>query len=170
MFKKLESSERIGLFIIAATVIFIASQLTIAWILGPDLYTLADLQLSFRPNFFYEILGNLSEQSISRLLDHFYLDFFHPFFYGTALYLMLAFFRQHLKFPRHFIFLPFIASFADFFENIAELFIILEINTRHDEIFYVASGFSFLKWITVLICLLQLTFYSILFLRMKIRD
>ena len=106
-----------------SAILYAASQITIGLILlplGPA--RVLELQTSVSPEFISSVLGDWRAAGTLRVfINHFYLDFFHPFFYGALLLALMARFLNVARVSPRWNWLllaPILAAAMDLCENI----------------------------------------------------
>lgn len=139
---------------------FIFSQAGIIFILGSASDALLELQVSFSTDHFYDILHGISSEQYAALLNHFYLDFIHPFIYGAALFFWLKALRVGQTFSLAWLILPWVSSLADLIENCIELFLFTHLDARFPTAVIIAASFSTLKWASAFLSLLAIAMFT----------
>jgi hypothetical protein len=116
--------------IIVSGLLYVASQAIILIILDPLGVTVIRFQLSFDGTTLAKIMAGWGDAGISRFRHHFFLDFLHPFIYGSFLFFILSYIKSKLPDEANpgvipvYCHLPFAATVLDLIENIVELIII----------------------------------------------
>ncbi|HPA71980.1 MAG TPA: hypothetical protein PKY31_06915 [Spirochaetota bacterium] len=109
--------------LVVSAIVYTASQIAIGLILlplGPA--RVLELQTSVSPEFISSVLGDWRAAGTLRIfINHFYLDFFHPLFYGALLLALMARLLNEEKAPSRWNWLllaPVLAAAMDLCENI----------------------------------------------------
>ncbi|MBN1497854.1 MAG: hypothetical protein JXA07_13860 [Spirochaetes bacterium] len=160
--KKIEiTSRKLFYAMIITGVIYFTSQAAIINILHPiGTDAFMRFQLTFSGESMAAILNSWGEAGIETLFKHFYLDFLHPLWYSAFLFFSMIYvktklsdYKQFSSVPKY-VFLPFIAAFADLAENFMEIQLI---STRFDlnKTLVMATGIvSLIKWLLVLVSII----------------
>lgn len=111
-----------------ASLLFIASQANLAYLLLPLQPSIFSLQLTFVPETFWSILNAWGNAGLASYRSHFAFDMVHPFIYGAFGYLLVsrtALFPVAQPGPRRFfqLALPLAGSF-DLLENFSQLYLL----------------------------------------------
>ncbi|MBP7582418.1 MAG: hypothetical protein KBA61_00190 [Spirochaetes bacterium] len=146
--RKIFDSQRI---IIGSAIIYAASQIAIGLILLPlGPVRVLELQSSVSPVFISSVLGDWRAAGTLRIfINHFYLDFFHPFFYGVLLLALMARLLNAARVsPRWnwLLFAPILAAAMDLCENIFYVAFIADSSNITDITSAFSGSASIIKW------------------------
>lgn len=140
--------------ILILATIFLISQAVILYFLFqlPSPLDALWLQLTYSPEQFRAIISGWSSEQLTLYLNHYYLDFIHPFIYGSLLVALLKTLKTPL--PRAVYFLPVLGALGDEVENICDLFLILNPADFSRLILWTGATASWTKWISLLTTLM----------------
>ncbi len=155
------TERKIFYAMIISGVIYIFSQLAIMSILSPiGSDSVISFQLTFNRESMAALLNSWGDGGIETFKKHFYLDFFHPLWYGAFLFFTMLFVKTKLSryqdstaVPKY-VYLPFVAAFFDCAENFLEIEIIDRRFNLTDTLVIAAGLTSLLKWLIALASIL----------------
>ncbi len=145
-------------FFLATTLIFLISQITIITILHRlGTLTVLELQTTFSPDRFLEIIRQWESEGILYLYNrHFYFDHIHPLWYslfGSSL-LAITFNRGQFKSRvRIFLLAPFLAGFCDVMENQFHVWFLADLTRVTSVTLTISAFFCWMKWILLVMIL-----------------
>ena len=149
----LASSLGNGKLVCLLMVLFLVSQSTIGYILGPIGHDLLQLQLFtlYKPSLFKEILNQWSAEEKMRFERHYDLDYWiHPSIYGSLFMAWLTHETAAAGYSPYnyylFLITPALAGFCDFLENSLQLGLAKGTYAMNNETIQLASFFATLKW------------------------
>jgi len=138
-------------FVLLYGLIYVISQAAIAAIiqpLNPLLFLKA--QITFSKDVYLSILQGWARSGlIMRYFQHFYLDFFHPIFYGVFLSAFMAKAMNLNKMSERWnlmLLVPFIAGVMDVIENCFHLRFLTDVNTITRTKVFMSAFASNTKW------------------------
>ena len=161
--RKSDSNRLIALF----AVIWLISQITIGWILGPigSLNVLA-LQTTLSSADFKSIVASwIALGQIAAYHAHFFLDNMHPIWYSLFLSLTIARLFKINAINSKFdwmLMTPFVAGACDLFENAMHLYFLADLNRATPALVALSGVTSLTKWFLVcaglaVVCSLAIT-------------
>lgn len=153
-------SERTGLvrrgeriLLIAAVLLFIASQAHIIAILGPQAEDILRFQTTFSPAAFWQIVGDWGSEGSARYIAHFPDDTLHALIYGTlgvVIATCTPLFKHTAPLVRRLAVaaLP-TAALCDLIENYGHETLLRTGASAHSGLVALAAGFASIKWLIV---------------------
>jgi hypothetical protein len=151
-----QTSSLNGLLLLFGT-LFVLSQATIVWILGPVRHDLLALQTTFSQAGFTATVGQWGPAEVECFRKHFHFDIVHPVWYALFFAAVLAKLFNLQDIPKRydiFIWMPLAAGFCDFAENSIHAPFAGQIGSMPQPYIALAASFATAKWSLVfLFCL-----------------
>jgi len=148
-----QSSSLNGLIVLFGT-LFVLSQATIIWHLGPIRHDLLALQTTFCQAGFTAIVDEWGAAEVECFRRHFHFDIVHPIWYALFSAAVLAKLFNLNGVPKRydtFIWTPLLAGFFDFAENSIHAPFAGQIHSMPQPYIALAAFFATVKWILVLL-------------------
>ena len=147
--------------------LYVISQSSIAVLLGHKVGPeLIKLQLAFTKPRFDSVVGSWTEANLQEFQNHFYLDFFHPVWYGLMLAWALA--KTLPPNRRSLVWIPIVAALCDMCEN--TIHAVPTFQGTFQELsqpwIAISSCFAATKW---LLALISIIFIVVCFIRGRLR-
>ncbi len=153
-----QSTSLTGVIVLFGT-LFVLSQATIVWTLGPIQHDLLALQTTFSQAGFAAITDEWGPEEVECFRRHFHFDIVHPIWYALFSAAVLARLFNLNGVPKRydtFIWTPLLAGFFDFAENSIHAPFAGQIHSMPQPYIALAAFFATVKWILVLLFFLAI--------------